>query len=174
MHEMFVDESFSRRYIMVAARVSSTNKPAIRKTLSALRLPSQSRIHFVDERDARRRQILTTLIALETRVSIFESHSQHNKTAREECLRAVMQHASGTGISRITFERDDSSFVFDERILYREKMKQPVNRRVAFEHATSRSEPLLWIADAIAWSYTKGGDWRRRISPLIHNVMVAP
>jgi hypothetical protein len=26
---------------------------------------------------------------------------------------------------------------------------------------------MLWAADAIAWSYTKGGDWLRRVSPMI-------
>jgi hypothetical protein len=31
-------------------------------------------------------------------------------------------------------------------------------------------EPLLATADAVAWAYGAGGDWRRRAEPMIESV----
>jgi hypothetical protein len=28
-------------------------------------------------------------------------------------------------------------------------------------------EPLLWVPDVVAWCYGNGGDWRRRVAPLV-------
>jgi hypothetical protein len=41
---------------------------------------------------------------------------------------------------------------------------------LTYELEVPRKEPLLWLADAIAWSYAKGGDWQRRVNPLISGV----
>jgi len=41
---------------------------------------------------------------------------------------------------------------------------------VRYVHRKPSTEPLLAIPDASAWSWAKGGDWRRRIDPLITDV----
>jgi hypothetical protein len=28
-------------------------------------------------------------------------------------------------------------------------------------------EPLLWVADAVTWAVGAGGDWRRRVAPML-------
>lgn len=33
------------------------------------------------------------------------------------------------------------------------------------------SEPLLWVPDALAWAYGKGGDWRRRMDGVVRSVV---
>ncbi len=34
----------------------------------------------------------------------------------------------------------------------------------------AKEEPLLWIADAVAWCWSKGGSWRDQVSPVISAV----
>jgi len=36
-----------------------------------------------------------------------------------------------------------------------------------YEHMHVRDEPILWMSDAVAWAYGAGGDWRRRVSPIV-------
>ena len=36
-----------------------------------------------------------------------------------------------------------------------------------YVHLSAYQEPCLWIADALVWAYGAGGDWRRRIEPLV-------
>lgn len=36
-----------------------------------------------------------------------------------------------------------------------------------YSHRGSLDEPLLWPPDAFVWSYGAGGDWRRRLAPVL-------
>ena len=42
----------------------------------------------------------------------------------------------------------------------------------AYVHLPAHQEPLLWSADALAWAYGAGGDWRRRVDPLLDMAVV--
>ena len=39
-----------------------------------------------------------------------------------------------------------------------------------YEHRRASTDLALAIPDAIAWCWAKGGDWRRRIEPVVTNV----
>ena len=36
-----------------------------------------------------------------------------------------------------------------------------------YEHLRPHEEPLLWVADAVVWAHGAGGDWPRRIAPMV-------
>jgi hypothetical protein len=36
-----------------------------------------------------------------------------------------------------------------------------------YQHRRAATDQLLAIPDAIAWCWAKGGDWRRRIDPVV-------
>lgn len=171
MYEYFVDEHSARGYLLAAALLPTEQKTELRRLLNELRMPGQNRIHFVDERDSRRRLILTAITVMKPAITIVKSGTKNQKIARENCLRALMSHASRLGVIKVTFERDESVLQFDKRVLFRESQRLEPHRRVNYAHENPRSEPLLWIPDAVAWSFVKGGDWRRRISPLMENVI---
>lgn len=44
---------------------------------------------------------------------------------------------------------------------------------MTYEHATATAEPLLAIPDAIAWAWAwaRGGDWRRRVQPVVERII---
>lgn len=39
-----------------------------------------------------------------------------------------------------------------------------------YEHLAPHEEPLLWVADGVAWAWGAGTDWRRRVAPLLADV----
>lgn len=67
-------------------------------------------------------------------------------------------------------ERDESIEQADRRILFREVRKLGLADALTYAFEAPHLEPLLWTADAIAWSYAKGGDWRRRAESMIAGV----
>lgn len=167
MSTLFVDESKAKGYTMVAAVVVPTDVDALRREIRKLVLPGQRRIHFTKENDSRRRLIISALVKLNIKAHVFHCDSKDAASGREACLIGLVSHAAEHAHTRIVLERDDSVEKADRRILYREVDVRELRDELRYALETAHQEPLLWIADAIAWSYTKGGDWKRRIAPLI-------
>jgi len=42
---------------------------------------------------------------------------------------------------------------------------------MTYEHRTANAEPLLSIPDAVAWAWAWGGDWRRRVEPVVERIV---
>jgi hypothetical protein len=40
-----------------------------------------------------------------------------------------------------------------------------------YMHKRANEEPLLAIPDAVAWSWAKGGHWRRRVTGIVADVV---
>jgi hypothetical protein len=46
---------------------------------------------------------------------------------------------------------------------------------LTYEHVLPHEEPLLWLADAVAWCYGAGPRWRPRVeSPITRVVLIEP
>lgn len=60
----------------------------------------------------------------------------------------------------------------DNQVLYEAVRKMQLTDRLTYEHLAPYMVPLLWIPDAVAWAYAKGGDWRRRVAPMLDHVVV--
>jgi hypothetical protein len=166
MSVLFVDESKSKGYTMVAAVVAPSDMATLRRDVRSLVLPGQRRIHFTKENDQRKRAILSALTSFGVEAHIVQSNATRDAVGREDCLVRLVSLAAVHDHERMVLERDDSVQQADRRILYREVENHGLRGRLTYEHEQAHQEPLLWIADAIAWGYTKGGDWRRRVQPL--------
>lgn len=88
--------------------------------------------------------------------------NQRNGTAK----RPARGPALGGGT--LILEQDDSLLAWDRRQLYR--LARPLVGDVQYRHSRAADELLLCVPDAIAWCWAKGGDWRRRIVPLVEAV----
>ncbi len=88
-----------------------------------------------------------------------------------EVTQAVVSDAASFGAKSMILERDDSIVDFDKRVLFKEVRKWNHHEPIRYSHDRAANEPLLWVPDAIAWSYVRGGDWRRRVRPLIESVI---
>ncbi|HEX9856702.1 MAG TPA: hypothetical protein VGC47_15430 [Acidimicrobiia bacterium] len=53
----------------------------------------------------------------------------------------------------------------DRAAIYRALGSDP-NPPLTYSHHTPTNEPLLWVPDAVAWAWGRGGSWRRWIQDL--------
>lgn len=167
---LFIDESKSKGYTMVAAVASPSDLKDLRRQLRGYLLPGQRRTHFTKESDNRKRHLLSEFNALGFQTEVFHCATTSDAVGRRACLRALVSYAASEGHSEMVFERDASIEQSDRQILYREVQQHGLVGSLAYTFEAPHGEPLLWVADAVAWSYAKGGDWRRRASPLISGV----
>jgi hypothetical protein len=79
--------------------------------------------------------------------------------------------AAPRGDALLVLEQDDTLIASDRRLIYRASRDADcVDLR--YEHRRAAAEQLLALPDAIAWCWAnaKGGDWRRRIEPVVTEV----
>lgn len=164
---LFVDESKTKGYTMVAALVVPRDVEPLRRDVRSLVLSGQLRIHFTKERPERKRLILSRLIAFGARTKVFHCATKHQDHGRQACLAGIVAFAAQQSCSKIVIERDESIEKTDRHFLYQEVRKHRLEDKLSYVHESPHNEPLLWIADAIAWSYAKGGEWKKRAEPLI-------
>lgn len=163
---IFVDESKVGGYTLVAACVVPPELADARKLMRGLLLPGQRRLHFSDERDSRRRQILDTICASGITSRIYTCRSKAELAARQACLARLAADAQEMSAELIVIERDDSTMSHDRRTLFQHLRGSTLR----YEHKRPYEDSLLWIPDAIAWSWTKGGPWRKRIERAVEAV----
>ncbi|MGA1828296.1 hypothetical protein [Microbacterium sp.] len=174
MTSLFIDESKEDNYIIVVVAVADGDVARLRSATASLRLPRQQRVHFVKESVPRRRMILQKFETLGVRTHLFTAHGLSDLDAREWCLESVVDLAAQVRARRIILEMDDSIVATDKRTLYRTLDARDMRETVSYGHERAAAEPLLWIPDAVAWSYAKGGEWKTRAAPLIERIVDYP
>jgi hypothetical protein len=61
----------------------------------------------------------------------------------------------------LIFELDETVRFKDHHFLKQQRTD------FAWDHRKRHEEPLLWVADAVAWCVNRGGDWERMVRPII-------
>jgi hypothetical protein len=164
---LYLDESKAKNYVFIGVLVQDGDAPRLRKRVSALKMPGQRSIHFVKEAESRRRKLIQEISELEFSAVRFESKERNQKIARECCIREIVRFAAKNDIKSLTFERDESAVSNDEKWLKDEILRTQGIDKLGFVHLNRFEEPLLWVADAIAWCDTRGGDWAKRVNASI-------
>lgn len=162
--QAFVDESArGAGYHVCVALVADGDVDALRRLARSFCLPGQRRWHFVSERDSRRRQILDALVG-SGQVSALAFFGKGRDTdIRAESLRRMVAPLLERGVQRLTIESRQGRDQRDRQVLIEEfrRLNRPAFRYV---HLPPHGDPLLWVADALAWSHSAGGTWRDRIA----------
>jgi hypothetical protein len=132
-------------------------------------LAVHDRVHFNNESARRKRLVLSAIAEMPIGVFIADAQRGHGVSeflARNACLTTVVEHVQRRDIPRLVIESrgDDRE---DERHLVRVRQLQP---SLVFEHRRGSAEPMLWVADAIAWAHGAGANWRLLIEPVIDGV----
>lgn len=70
----------------------------------------------------------------------------------------------------LVLEQDDTLLSWVNRRLIKFTRDAGCRETVRYEHRRAASDPLLAVPDAIAWCWAKGGDWRRRVEPVVTTV----
>ena len=164
---VYVDESLRNgRYLLCAVTVEDTQAKSTRRVMRRLCKPSQRRIHMKHEGDRRRREILGAVSAmgLTARVYVTQIGGRSVRTARDDCLQAVVGELSHAAEKRLVLESCEQDHA--DRQVIREVLKE-TGFDLAYAHVKAAAEPLLWLPDIVGWAYGKGADWRRRVDPIV-------
>jgi hypothetical protein len=171
---VFVDETKQRGYLLVASVVVSSDLDSVRRMLRGLVLPGQRRLHMKDESDQRRRSIATAIAVSGVTATIYDAGRRYRneRERRAACLHALVGDAARRGDGMLVLEQDDTLLSWDNQRLIEFTREAGCRDTLRYEHRRAATELLLAAPDAVAWCWAKGGDWRRRIEPIVTDVRI--
>jgi len=165
----FSDESERGATVLVAVvTIDPRRVDEARRALRSLLLPGQPRLHTAKESPQRRRALLDTLSGIESISAAVWRYRRPQGTDRVAARRLVLGE-----IARSLVAADVAAWTLDDvhpaqRLRDRDVMGHVVARhRLVYDHRPNHEEPLLWAADAIAWAFGAGGDWRQRVANVV-------
>jgi hypothetical protein len=165
----FVDESRRNdRYLLAVAIIDPGELVRLRKQLRSLLLPGQRELHFKKEEPRRRKVILSRLVQCGPVVHIFQRQcADGEERARQECLIALVLNLVALGVVRLVLDSREVRDQHDRQTIWAVLGKRSAASVFIYEHMLSTQEQLLWVADVVAWCYGAGGEWKRRVMPLV-------
>lgn len=134
---VYVDESKARGYYVVATATAIGDLRVSERALRDLLKPGQRRIHFKSESDSRRRQILSSVCALDVRVSVWIVKQRPDKEARPLSLGALVEDAVKSGAALLIIERDESLERADRRLIA-DVIRRAGSSELQYRHAAPR------------------------------------
>jgi hypothetical protein len=167
--DAFVDESIrGQRYLMGCVLIEARHLTTVRRATAAL-VGDAKRLHFHQELDSMRRSALELFATMPVRVTMVvctRTHGVSEFHARDACLAEIVRLLQERSVPRLTIEsrQDDRD---DQRTIVRSRLAEP---SLVFDHRQGLREPLLWLADAVAWTFGAGGRWLSLVEPLIDDV----
>lgn len=170
----FIDESRrGNQYLMAAVRVDPTRLTPVRQTMRKLLLPGERELHFNNEKNPRRRSLTDHVARLPVEVALY-THTcrRSDEPARQACLAMLTEDLISLGAQLMVLDSRNNWQGNDRDRHDRSTLQRILGRprhcsKLVFQHVDSADESLLWIADIAAWSWGAGGDWRRRIQPIV-------
>ncbi len=169
---VYVDESKAKDYLLVAAVLAPGDLAAARRSLRALIMPGQRRLHMKRESSARRSAIIDAITSAGTSAIVYNAGpaGSHELDVRLTCLRALVIDAAAAGHQALFIEQDDSLLGWERQRLIEITRDAGCRDSLSYEHRRAEHDVLLAIPDAIGWSWARGGDWRRRVEHLVGDV----
>lgn len=152
---------------------------AARLAMRRLLLGGERSLHMAKESDRRRRQILDVIARSDGLEAVVLRHRRPQGVDRVAARVALIEAATNLVVERaVTIWTLDNMHPV-ERARDRNIIGHTLRRTdpaipVAFDHRPSRSEPLLWAADAVCWAIGAGRDWPRRIQPVVTVINIGP
>ena len=154
----FVDESSSQRgpsvqeYLIAAALLEEDREESAREALRPLLLRGQVKLHWSDESERRRHEIVNvvaTLGALNVIVSHVSAPQRKTERFRRKCLEVLYYELAGAGVSEMMLESRSGSQDKSDRAHLVGLQNQGLSKDLRVEHRRGGDEPLLWIPDAV-------------------------
>lgn len=162
----FVDESVrGELYIMCPVLIATDQLDEARTTLRALRMPGQRRIHFATESDGRRRTLLRAMSRLNTSPVIYIARHCNQVAARAAILATMVPQLRSADVRHVVLESRQEQDQRDRSSIHRAVGSDPTPP-FSYDHYPARGEPLLWVSDAVAWAWGRGGRWRAMVVDL--------
>ncbi len=154
----FVDESFRSSptglYLVAAAVVVDDQADALRARVRSVIPPKQRRFHWHDESDRLRFRMLQEIARLDL---VVLAHACRPATpvkqerARALCLQSMLWELHERKVGELVLEsRQERNNVRDRATIAQTQRAGGAASDLRYRHAVPLTEPLLWVADAIA------------------------
>ncbi|MET1073437.1 MAG: hypothetical protein ABWY11_12390 [Umezawaea sp.] len=129
-------------------------------------------MHFKKETPERRKLIMSRLCEAGVDVRIYRRSCTHgDEAARQDCLVALTLDLVEMRAMRLVLDTREERDIHDMRTIRRALGNNAKALGMTYEHVCSGAERLLRIADAAAWCFGAGGDWRRRAEGVVSEVV---
>ena len=149
-----MDESLrvgSGLYVLAAVVVADRDADRHRETLRALLCRGQERLHWRDEGDRRRGQLIEAVCGLGNAGVVVIATGmapRRQERARRKCIERLLTELVGREIASVVFERRHHALDARDRAMIAALRRQralPSAFRATWQPPVS--EPLLWLAD---------------------------
>jgi len=175
----FSDESERAGVMLVGVvLVAPADIDAARAALRDLLLPGQRRVYTAKESPRRRRVLLDTIARTDglaaTVARLRRPAGIDHVAGRRLLLEAVAAFVVERGASAWTLDDTHPAQRNRDRDTIGHALQRLDAHAVVYDHRRSHTDPLLWAADAVCWAAGAGGDWRRRIDPMLTIVDIDP
>ncbi|NRQ30574.1 hypothetical protein HII36_01765 [Nonomuraea sp. NN258] len=153
----YVDESMRIQqglYLMAAVLVAPARAEAHRAALRSLLLRRQPRLHWRDENDKRRAQLVEALAALGLRGLVIVGAGLARRTqerARRKCMERLLWELGHRHVTDVIFERREPTLdARDRDMIEALKGRHAMAPRLLAVWRSPFDEPLLWLPDVVA------------------------
>lgn len=160
----WVDESGSDHtrdpgaYVLAAAIGRREAEPETREQITRLRLPGQVKLHWRDESDRRRTAIARAIANcdLEHLVVVRTgSVSDRPERRRRKCFERLLFELETKTVSQVVLEsRGPADDRRDVQMLNALRGQHYLSSSLRITHVIGRTEPMLWIPDAVCGAVT--------------------
>lgn len=169
----YIDETKAKGYVVVAARCPDRTMREVHRVVGRMALPGQRSVHMKHESPRRRRQVADSIallrgVGVSAVVMDAGTGPEPEHVRRDRALRALVARVAEEAAAHLVLDLDATLLARDRRTLAIATRALP---SVSYSHLPLSAEPLLSIPDVIAWSWARGGDSRRRVAPLIADVV---
>lgn len=171
----FVDESIRAGwYLLTVVEIRSHDLAGVTRAIRSRVPAGQTRLHIASESAQRKRTILRSFSALPIVATTFATpydRGSDDQVARDQCLRALVDHALVAGLSVLVLDtRGPERDRRDGRAL--SVALRGRGGGLAYSHRGSRDEALLALPDGIGWAIGKGGHWQRLVADVARTIDV--
>lgn len=161
----YVDESGSgaasdpNTYLLAASVLDRERAEEARAAARGLLLRGQAKVHWRAEDDRRRKEIISTVAEICVEHLVVVRNGVPGETLerrRRQCLERLFWEFEQMNVTLAVFEsrgpKDDRR---DRDMLDSARARKTVTGPLRIDHATGKSDPLLWIPDAVCGAVTR-------------------
>lgn len=155
----YVDESGSHAiedpgtYILAAAVIADCSVESVAEAMRKLLLPGAVKLHWTDESSRRQSLVTETIAGLPVRHLVtVRTGAAHTPTERRRrtCLKRLCWWLQQEGVDHMILEsrgpKDDRR---DMDALQAFRAQHVITSDLRMDHVRGRTEPLLWVPDAV-------------------------
>jgi hypothetical protein len=140
-------------YLLAAAFADPTLCAGVRETMAGLRAPGQTKLHWRDEDDSRRRKIVTAVadcdVASVVVIGMPLAKSKQER-GRALCMERLLYELDALGVDRVYLEsRTKSLNARDMSTVVRLRGVNAISSLLRVDVLEPSGEPMLWIPDIV-------------------------